>query len=238
MTKNKIAIIGMGWLGEQIYSSLKEAGESVFGTRTKESTDTHSVVLSFPTNNYSSVEKANTFIICIPPSKVNSEDFINFREYFKDKNFIFISTSSVFDKSQGQVNELTPPLPTTARGKRNLGFENIFSKDCIIRCSGLIGPRRHPINSLAGKYLDPSNYLNLIHSNDIIKIIKIVLKSNFKGIIHASYQTDMTKKEYYVEYAKRYDLTPPLFTSSKNKSLKVNSKVLDQWNYQFENNLF
>lgn len=236
---DKIAVIGAGWLGGQVSDYLNSLGLDVLRTNTtSKSTDNHSKVLRFPTDDYSSVSEASTFIVNIPPSKIEEKDFQDFRNFFKDKRFIFISSTSVFDKSQGEVNEQTAPKPSSERGKKNLRLEEIFKDDCIIRCGGLIGPNRHPVKSLVNKSIEGGHYINLIHSEDVIQIIKLSLEKNYKGIIHASFPSSMTKKEYYQKYAQKYDLVSPKFLHSENCGLKINSVVLEDWNYKYRNDLF
>ncbi len=236
---DKIAVIGSGWLGSQVYDYLSMLGLDVLKTNTSnKTTDHNSRIFSFPTDDYSPVSEARTFIVNIPPSKIEEDDIKKFRNYFKDRDFIFISSTSVFDKTQGIVNENTVPTPTSERGKKNLRLEEIFKNDCIIRCGGLIGPNRHPVKSLANKSIEGGHYINLIHSEDVIQIIKLALEKKFRGIIHASYPTNMTKKEYYQEYARRNNLDAPQFLESKNCGLKVDSVILQELNYQYQSDLF
>lgn len=233
---DKIAVIGAGWLGNQIYESLTKLGKDVLRTNT--TNKLNSRVLKFPTDNYKNVEDAKIFIVNIPPSKIEESDFQKFREYFKDRTFIFISSTSVFDRNQGTVDERTLPTPQSERGKKNLRLESIFNSDCIIRCGGLIGPDRHPVKSLVNKSIEGGHYINLIHSDDVIEIIRLVLEKDYKGVIHASYPSNMTKKQYYEKYATKYNLEAPNFLPSENNGLKIDSEILKKWKYQYKNDLF
>ena len=240
-----IAVIGAGHLGHHLATSLIEEGFSVIGTNTsklKENTSYKGILFSINKIKECSTFFLNVdlFIINIPPSKVSELELAEFKELFKEKKIIFISSTSVFSNKQFIVSEDLIPKPETERSLRVFNQEQIFSDKTIIRCSGLISDSRHPINSLIKKNLELENQpLNLIHVEDVIEIIKIVIRKKiFKSIIHATHINNFSKKEYYNQYSIKHGLKTLDFKETTNKGKKVISNTLVEWNYSFKNDLF
>jgi nucleoside-diphosphate-sugar epimerase len=242
---NSVTVIGAGHLGHPLSNHLVSLGYKVIGTNTKESNPEalyQTKILSLDKLLKEDVESIDSevFIVNIPPSKTSKDDLTRLRSSFKNKKFIFISSTSVFNDNQEEVSEETTPLPESERSKNVFSQEEIFKEDCRIRCSGLISESRHPVNSLIHKENIGSNHpLNLIHIDDVINIISIVLKENhFTKLIHATHLNSYTKGEYYSKISEQKSLGKIKYKESSLKGKKVLSKTLKEWKYKFVHNLF
>ncbi|MDO1499384.1 hypothetical protein Q2T40_03905 [Winogradskyella maritima] len=70
------------------------------------------------------------------------------------EKIVFVSSTSVYGEIHGEVDEDTPPNPSTESGKQLTEAEKIFKdvknfETTIIRFGGLIGPDRHPVTMLS-----------------------------------------------------------------------------------------
>lgn len=240
-----IAVIGAGHLGHPLATSLSEAGHQVIGTNTsKINVNTQYKNIIFSLNQITQSEQLfshiDIFIINIPPSKTTVSDLLTFKRHFKNKHFIFVSSVGVFSKEQILVDEMTIPAPITERSKLVYEQEQVFSDDCIIRCSGLVSKTRHPVHSLLRRNVKIENHhLNLIHIDDVIGIIKETIKRGiFHSIIHATHINSLLKKNYYQKFSKKYSFGDLEFIESTEKGTKVLSNTLLNWNYKFKDDLF
>jgi hypothetical protein len=160
---------------------------------------------------------------------------------------IFISSTSVYGDITGVVTEDSPTRPNTESGRQLLAAENIWLNDrelntTIIRFGGLIGPSRHPVTFLAGKsdLTNGNDPVNLIHLNDCIGIIKLIMNGNWKNkVINGVYPLHPTKESYYTSESIKRGLLPPIYTNkldrSENKSIK--SKYLNVKIYPFKTSI-
>lgn len=93
----------------------------------------------------------------------------------------YISSTSVYGDRQGQwVDETTPPLPTTERGRSRLAAERMWRKFAgegvnahIFRAAGIYGPGRNVLVQLkkgeAVRISIPGHFFNRIHVDDLVQ---------------------------------------------------------------------
>ena len=157
---------------------------------------------------------------------------------------VLISSTAVYDDSQGIVTEKSQPKPTLNAGKQLLEVEQLFFnsaafKTTIVRFGGLFGGSRNPVRFLAGrKGLNNGNApVNLIHRNDCIGILMQILKQDaFGHIFNAVIPEHPDKQTYYSEQAALLGLEAPEYTINEKEEFKqIDSvhlkEVLD---YHFE----
>ncbi len=252
----KIGVLGCGWLGLPLAVHLKDSGYTVSGTTT--SKEKISILANKGIVPYtisiseqeikgpidSFLTAISILIINIPPGlrgKGPKESYVEkiklLHAAIKKSNLkkiIFVSSTSVYGKAEGIINEETPPKPSTASGTQLLQSETLFRTDptlkaTIIRFGGLIGADRHPINQLSGrKNLEGGEAaINLIHQNDCIGIITALIKyDHWNTTLNAVYPNHPTKQRYYAKEARKRNLPPPEYTSRQDK----NHKVIDTCN--------
>jgi nucleoside-diphosphate-sugar epimerase len=259
-----IAILGCGWLGLPLAASLIEDGFIVKGSTTRQSkfpllekTGVVPLLIRLTETGVKGnlprlLRDADTLVVAIPPRlrKDPEANFVAKIKYLINavnqstvKHLIFISSTSVYGNLEGTVTEATNPVPQTESGKQLLECENLLKasntfKTTIIRFAGLIGEDRHPATFLSGKcgIKHPHAFVNLIHQEDCIGIIKAILnKKPLNKIYNAAYPAHPSKKEYYTAEALKKGLTPPEFEPSGFTGKLIASDLLiSELSYQFK----
>lgn len=204
--KNKISILGIGWLGFPLAKKLIEFGYEVKGSTTSESKLEHLKSNSIQPFQIELSEKEikgnieaflndSEFLIIDIPPKLRSNPTENFVEKIKlltsyiekstVKNVLFVSSTGVYADvfPIAEIDENSIPNPDSESGKQLLQAEEILLSNgnfqtIILRFGGLIGEDRHPIKFLAGKtnVENPDAPINMIHQEDCIGVICEMLK--------------------------------------------------------------
>lgn len=186
------------------------------------------------------LKDVETLVVNIPPKLRggNKEDYVQkMRRLHQQlnkgmvKKLIFVSSTSVYGDVEGEVNEATFPRPNTESGRQLLTAESIFLADpklntTVIRFGGLIGPDRHPARMLSGKkgLTNGNEYINLIHLDDCIRIIKSVIEEQWPDdILNGVFPFHPTKENYYMDSCNKMDLQPPDY---KRNNTKKGKKVI------------
>ncbi len=260
----KISILGCGWLGLPLATSLIEKGFSVKGSTT--SLEKISVLKSAGIDAFqialsereitgdidSFLSDSEILIIDIPPKlrSVSSENFvakiqnlIPFIEKAKVEKVIFISSTAVYPDNNSIITEEAKPQPETEGGKQLLVIENLLQnhfKTTVVRFGGLIGDDRHPVRFLAGRHNLENPYapINLIHQLDCIGIIESIISQDcFGNNFNAVTPFHPTRKEYYTQKALELGLSLPEFDESKPSVGKtiLSNKLETLLDYQFQN---
>ncbi|MGB5428324.1 SDR family oxidoreductase [Eudoraea sp.] len=253
--KNTIGIIGCGWLGLPLAKSFIQAGYNVHGSTTnKEKLDTLEkegikpflVILGEESVTGSITEflyQLDILIINVPPRlrAKNKENYAlkmnvlhNEIEKSGVKKIVFVSSTSVYGATEGEVTEDTIPVPVTESGRQLVEAEKIFQNNrslqtTILRFGGLIGPNRHPITMLSGKkgLTNGNDPVNLIHVDDCIHLIKSVLKNNWwDQIFNGVYPNHPMKRDYYSQMADKNKLPRPQYLNPE--SLKSGKTILSK----------
>ncbi len=245
-----IGILGCGWLGFPLAVSFGTQGYSVKGSTTSiekmQPLENAGITPFLLRLTEAGVEGEiaefllglEVLVIDIPPRLrgKNSEDYVKkmvgLYRAIKDsllKKIMFVSSTSVYGELEGVVTEQSVARPETESGKQLLAAEQLFKNDptlqtTVVRFGGLIGPDRHPITRLSGRegLFNGSAPINLIHLDDCITIIRMIVQHNwwhetFNGV----YPLHPKKKDYYQEEARKRGLQPPIYSGEEGKSGKM-----------------
>jgi len=204
----KISIIGLGWFGSALAQELKNEHQVMGTTRSDEKVLAFSkqkILAEKLTNAESPSDQmlaSEIILLNIPPFQDQLAWFKNWK-WNHSAHIIFISSTSVYGKNKGAVDETTPLLPETENAKVLIDEENwikTFPKYTIIRFAGLIGPDRNPAKSLSGKTNVPGGNLpvNLIHLDDCIGFTKMVIeKSLISETFNLASPEHPLRRDYY-----------------------------------------
>jgi nucleoside-diphosphate-sugar epimerase len=243
-----IAIAGLGWLGQPLAYRLNILGYTVKGSVTTiekasmlQKNGFEAYPLELSENGISGEAEAllkniDCLLIMIPPGirKNTGADYVlkmtHFLEALKEslvKKIILVSSTSVYDDSQGKVTEKDEPKPQTIAGKQLRQVEELFSvseefKTTIVRFGGLLGGSRNPAKYLAGrKELSDGNApVNLIQREDCINIlIEIVKQDAFGTSFNAVNPNHPKKSDYYIQKTKELGLEPPTFAEADSNEV-------------------
>ncbi len=248
--------MGCGWLGLPLALALAAKGHSIKGSTTSEdklaelrSKKIQPYLIRLAENGITGyidefLSEADILIINVPPKLRGnqSENYVKKMQLLhkhvlksKVRQVIFVSSTSVYGRNQGEVTEASTPEPATESGRQLLASEAIFrnSKNLqtnIIRFGGLISDDRHPIQMLAGRknLANGHHAVNLIHRLDCIRIIEYLIeKAMWDHTLNGVYPYHPTKKEYYTAEAKKRNLQLPEYEDSNTDlGKKVTPMVL------------
>lgn len=265
--KKQICIIGCGWLGLPLAKNLVNKGYKVKGSTTSEekliaisdaNIEAFCIKLSEDgiTGNYTDFLKGSeTVIINIPPGLRKNPDknhvgeiqhLVNAIETQNIKNVIYISSTSVFEDEAHFpiINADSEPNAISNSSKQLIAIEHLLKKNItfnttIIRFGGLFDVQRHPAKYLAGRtnLSNPDAPVNLIHKEDCINIITLILRNNiWNETFNAAHPNHPTKKEYYTNYCKQHQLDLPQYNTSEKSKGKIieGTKVEQLLNYSFK----
>jgi nucleoside-diphosphate-sugar epimerase len=230
-SKLKISVIGCGWLGMPLCHHLVKNGFEVISTTTTKSklaneTRNFELVLFDVTKMLpsQSLTLVDVIIYNIPPLGLGEvEKFFNTINptLTPVPNIIFISSTSVYGKSLGPINEDSELSPTSKNGNNLKITENYlrsrFKKLTILRPGGLIGEDRHPIHFLKGKsgLTSGKELLHLVHRDDCIEsITQIIKKQIWNEDINLVNDIRIQKEVYYTKEALKLGLVPPQYINN------------------------
>jgi len=223
--KLKVSIIGCGRLGLPLCESLVERGYQILTTTTSnEKRDQLLSKFNIQRLDITNMQIDQDLLDCdiliytIPPLGLGEvENF--FKSVRQDQKIIFISSTSVYGKNQGEVTENSPFDPTSKNAlvlrEAESYLKERFKNLTIIRPGGLYGDKRHPVYFLAGKtgIASGEEYLHLVHLADCVSAIVKIIEGKFIGEdFNLVSDLRVLKKDYYAKMANKLGLAPPLFT--------------------------
>ena len=151
---------------------------------------------------------------------------------------LFISSTAVYGDVHGNVTEATQPNPVSESGRQLLKAEKLFRdshpQTTVIRFGGLIGPNRNPATILSGRanLRNGSDPINLIHLEDCIHMITMVLENGYWGeLFNGVYPYHPAKREFYTEQAQKLGIPIPHYQDDNNESqgkIVISKNFLDK----------
>lgn len=245
-----ISILGSGWLGLPLIKSLVSMSYFVKASTTSAkrvpqlsalNAKPYIVDIDNISSNIDSFLNSKILLINITSKNIDSyKQLVSAIEKSTIEKVLFVSSTSVYDNLNKIIDESSANESTD---KALFKIENLF-KNCnkievtIIRFAGLINYERHPGRFFAsGKVVkNPDSFVNLIHQDDCIEIIKQIVDQGIWGeVFNCCADTHPTRREYYTKAAESLKLKIPEFESPSSISYKIisNKKVKLQLDYHF-----
>ncbi len=262
----KVAIIGLGWLGMPLGLSLTAHGWQVTGSKTTldgveaaRMCGIESYLLELTPelicdpDDLDALLSVDALVITLPASRTaeGGENYLLAVQQIVDSalarsipRIIFTSSTSVYGSGSGVMKESSPLEPQTVAGKTLKELEDWLhhlpntSVD-ILRLSGLVGPERHPGRFLAGKtdLTDGSHGVNLVHLEDVVAAISLLLKTPKGGhIYNLSAAKHPARNVFYPAVARQLGLTPPTFRQQEGGDagkLIDGSKICSELGFEY-----
>lgn len=163
------------------------------------------------------------------------------------KRFIYVSSTSVYGVSDGEVDESVLPAPTTEGGKVCWQAERLLQSEfantqsstraIVLRLAGIYGPDRllrrvEQLREQAPVAGSGSAWLNLIHVEDAVRLItEIIATPNSVQIptpINVVNSETLTRAEYYGRLADLAQTPPPVFDEDLQRRRGGNKRVVTQ----------
>lgn len=259
-----VGVLGCGWLGLPLAVALLDKGFQVKGTTTSESKlpqlekvgieacqiNLKSSQILGPVETF--LNGLDILIINVPPGLRNNTEstyigkMIQLHRMVVAGNvnkIIFVSSTSVYGKAEGELTEDSPVNPSTESGKQLVQSEKLFMDDpslntTVVRFGGLIGPGRHPVYRLAGKkgLSNGDDAVNLIHLNDCIHLICTIVDNDwYNQVFNGVNPEHPSKAEYYSAEAIKLDLPPPVYQGVTGE---LKGKIVISRNFLIKNDHF
>lgn len=243
----KVAIIGLGWLGLPLGLSLIAHGWQVIGSKTTEDgveaarlCGIESYLLKLTpelicdADDLAALFHVDALVVTLPASRTADagENYFLAVQQIVDSaiahsipRIIFTSSTSVYGRGTGMMEESSPREPQTVAGKTLKALEDWLhylpgTAVDILRLSGLVGPGRHPGRFLAGKtdVADGNHGVNLVHIEDVIGAISLLLQTPKGGhIYNLSAPEHPARREFYSTVARQLGVTPPQFRAQSEE---------------------
>lgn len=224
MKKELLSLIGCGWLGKALALDLQRSGHNIIATTAHDKSaefatdDIPYIQLDAALDLLPDIIKHSPILIyMVPPLGLSHVKYL-FDQVSTDKKIIFISSTSVYGKNLGNLDEEVEHHAYSTGPSLLLETENYiktrFSQATILRLGGLYGYKRHPIYFLQGKteLAGGNAFLHLVHRDDCLKAIKAVLKKSVWGeTFNIVSDVKFRKNEYYTMMANKLNLTPPQY---------------------------
>lgn len=250
---NKVVICGYGWLGRYLAESLLPTSTLAATTRsdaklhTLKSKGIQGIRFSLGEDSHTLLHalKDATLVLNIPPGKRNNQldDFTRHMKKLIDDakaagvaKVVFISTTSVYgDSTSREVTETSAVMPETASAKAHVDIESHIAATIahyqILRLAGLVGPDRHPVNSLSGKVLEAGNkQVNLVHIEDVVTaLVNIIQGACRNTTLHLCSNSHPKRGVYYHEAAIAKQLPPPVFSDTEQPPTGKTINATDSW---------
>jgi len=241
-----VSILGCGWLGKPLATSLLEDGFSVKGSTTSDEKIAILEDLGIETYqiNIEDFEEYDAFlesgILVIAITSKNNDAFeslISQIETSTVQKVIFISSTSVYPQTNAVVTEENETIKSPLFKIEELFRNNTFFETTIIRFAGLFGYDRKPGNWFKDRKIpQPKGFVNMIHQEDCIEIIhEIIHKNCWNTTFNACSNHHPTRKEFYTNAKLSLGFDAPKFIDNEKLSYKIISskKLQKELNYTF-----
>lgn len=257
-----ISIIGLGWLGLPLAKALKADGFNVKGSKSSsegvekvlaEGIDCQlfntTLDFSLRESGVRDLFNCDTMIVTLPPNAHHGvkkypsivKALGKTAHYCGVKRLIFTGSISVYGDQTGNLTEEAILDPVSDSGKAIQVIEDALIHEVnipvtILRLGGLIGADRHPARALSGRndVKNPHHPVNLVHQNDVIEMIKALVKSDWESnqIYNVVADSHPTRIDYYTNMADTLGISAPIFVedaeSAENKNNReTEGKVID-----------
>lgn len=234
----KISILGLGNIGFPLAQALKDKF-TVVGSISDKS-KIRSEIQCYPYSlqgDFPEELAADITVLTIPPKPFD----LNHLPQIKTKWLIYTSSISVYGTLQGSVSEKDSPLPDDESGEKILGIENwvkTFPNWTILRLGGLLGEQRHPGKYLSGRkdIAHPKAPVNLIHHDDVVKIIETIIHLDKKNeIYNCVCDEHHSRQDFYEAYSRKHQIAQPEFKNefAENYKLVLNDKIKQHLGIEF-----
>lgn len=134
------------------------------------------------------------------------------------KQIIYTSSTSVFGDLERTIDHTSEAKPSSEKSEILLSAESLLQqtcisnhiKCCILRCSGIYGPHRVPglklLKSTLTNFSFKNTYTNMIHVQDIIKLIDQCILFDSSGTYLCTDNSHHSRKDFYQTILQHFQL--------------------------------
>ena len=247
--KNRISILGCGWLGNALAVQLIQQGYDVKGSTSSErkmdeiqSQGIESYMIDIGNHDIDLTDFLSADILIIA---ITSKEIVDYKnlilkvEKSQLRKVIFISSTSVYPNANGIITEKSPHNSSILTEIEGLLTINSHLDTTIVRFGGLFGYDRKPSNFIKpnNKIEKPEGYINFIHRDDCISIIeKIIAKGIWNTTLNACADSHPKRRDFYEKEYKKDGKPSPVFNEESVNTYKIvsNEKLKDILGFRFK----
>ncbi len=238
-----IGVLGCGWLGLPLALELLATGNRVRGSSTRpekvsalaargiEAFQLELGAKGFRGDIAGFLQGLDVLVFNIPPGlrRNPDNDYVGRIDHLMQAirqaalpRLIYVSSTSVYGRFQGVVDETVLPVPDTESGRQLLEaearvwYDHVSRSTLIVRPGGLLGPDRHPATMLSGRtgLTGGSDPVNLIRLHEVVHLLRLALeRSDWEGLVNAVHPEHPEKSVFYRREATRLGLEPPSYSN-------------------------
>lgn len=217
--------------------------------------------LNLQPNNCSLADTLNeqaceVLIVAFPPrlrSDSKGKDYadkwlclVNQLKLTKVKKVIMVSSTSVYPNVAQECIEEDATYQLSQQSERfSDGAQQILKAEqhlidsginyCIVRCSGLMGPNRHPARFVRHlKVVSQSAPANMIHLDDVVGAIEFLIETNGNMVVNATTPNTVSKAVFYKHAIDSTSAIHQLPTLIEAPDKKILASKLVGLGYQFK----
>lgn len=252
----KVVIVGCGWLGQQLATTLAGAGYLIYGSRRTVKAlaslppEVKPVLLDLAVTPFDesllSQLHQSTVICAISPGRSGADNqyLLSLTRLSQlmlqagSKFCIHISSTGVYQGLNGKVNEQSALNLENERVALLYQGEQLLrqSTDCLtLRLAGLIGHKRHPAFFTTGKTLGgATGPVNIIHAADVCTAVQQLLPIQVPDTLNLCCLQTVTKQDFYQAACNAKQLPPPVYTSQTVLAHQVDgSRICQRYGFQY-----
>lgn len=256
---DSVLIIGCGWIGTKLATTLISQNINVFGTTrsAEKASSLRSLGIEpiiFDLEKEEAIQtdlpKIDAIVISISPGRGDQRSQYpkHIQKLSKllastNQQVVMYSSTSAYKERTGIVTELDA-LPDPESDNVILAAEGelktIIPESVILRLGGLFGSNRHPVKYLAGRegISNGDAPVNLIHRDDVIAATISVISQKIPGVIfNVCSDHHPTKKELYTNLSEKLGLETPSFNSGgSDEKLVDGSRIKKELGFEYKQN--
>jgi len=238
-----VSIFGCGWIGKALIPILKESYTLKASTRSQRSLEDIPLEDRYILNEnndffHPQFYKTDVVIIAIPPRGAYLETIKALLNYLRPQTqIILLSSTSIYTQTDGILHENSDKSVknTSLMLKTERFVEKNHEKTIILRLGGLMGYDRIAGKYSAGKTLDCDAFVNYIHRDDVVSIIKLMIdKKVSSDLLNVVAPLHPCKKDIYDKNAQQFGFDKTLFKENKILGKQISSdKLKEKYHYHF-----
>lgn len=254
--EKKCVILGYGWLGQDLKQQLLVKKYEVCATVRDPEKAAILGVQHFSLSGENLNHNINCpdafWICCIAPGfRRDGSNYLavlacalKLAQSQSMKGFLLCSSTGVYPSDTGHFTEQSDLHDLTLNQQRLLEAEQMvlntgFGK--VVRLAGLMGPKRHPGQFVAGKTLSSSanECVNMIHQRDASNALVHILEhwSDADAIYNVVLPEHSNKADFYQQACSQLGTLAPTFESEQQIKRIIDGSALEKlgFSYQFRN---
>ncbi len=256
---DSVLIIGCGWIGTKLATTLISQNTKVFGTTrsAKKVSSLRSLGIEpiiFDLEKEDTIQtdlpKVDAIVISISPGRGDQRS--QYPKHIKklskllastNQQVVMYSSTSAYKERMGIVTE-SDALPDPESDNIILAAEGelktIIPESVILRLGGLFGSDRHPVKYLAGSegISNGDAPVNLVHREDVIAATISGISQKIQNeIFNVCSDHHPTKEELYTKLADKSELEIPSFDSGgSDEKLVDGTRIKKELGFEYKHN--